>query len=243
MEGMKTSASIRSAKRTLNLIVLLLCLGSLGVADTWSRTNEINFSGAPSTGAQLAVAEVMFLPDGGQEARTLLIAVTAGDDEVKLYSYDTGFNTLELEDDITVSVTGINDPIAWTPAFMSLDIEGTGKESCLVIPTLTDGTTGGSISIVRLTVRDNNDLEVLNNCFKCDLGNNWSVYHVTELPGATSYAISTELGEDPPPDPIENTIVIASFSSSLDKLTIHPRLLYPTSIMVHGTLHHGQDLG
>jgi len=147
---MDTSASIRSATGTITLAVLLLSLSSLALAE-WDPIEDANadFTGTSlSHGAQLAVAEVMFLPADSIEAElTLLVAITVGDDMVKLYSFNTGDSTLCHEDDITVSVTGIETPIAWTPTFMILDVVDEGDESCLVIPTLTDGETGGSISV------------------------------------------------------------------------------------------------
>jgi len=232
---MDTSVTVRSATGAIIQAVLLLSLGSFAVADTWDSIDDIDFVGNLSTGAQLAVAEVMFLPRVGQEALTLLIAITVGDDMVKLYSFNTGTGYLYHEDDITVSVTDIVDPIAWTPTFMDLDIEGTGEESCLVIPTLCDpvGEDAGSISIVRLTERVAGSLVVMDDCFNCDQGNHWSIWHVAELP-VSGYAISTEIGTHSPPNIDDNVIMLATYDSDNsafedDNILVLPNIYFGAS--------------
>jgi hypothetical protein len=199
---------------------LLLGVAGNAIAD-WDPIEDAtaSFTGNQYYGGQIALAEIRFLPSGSQVAElTLLIAATDGGDVVRLYSFDTATDTLDLEDEIEVSVSGIDDPIAWTPTFMSLDAVGSGAEPCLVIPTYcdVDSEVGGSISIVRLTERDQSDeLIVLDDCLSCTLGTQWGVYHVAELPSGAEedYSISTEFGEYPPPDIDENVIVFASYNS------------------------------
>ena len=208
---MVTLESVRPLEGAIILIVVLLSLSSLAFADTWDPIEDADFSGNQYYGAQLAAAEVRFLPDDSLESEsTLLIAITDGYDHVRLYSFDTGDSTLTFEDQITVEVDSIEDPIAWTPTFMDLDVVGTGEESCLVIPTMSDGTHGGSISIVRLTERENDELLIIDNSFKCDADDNGNVYYVAELPSSAveDYAISTEFD-----DPLENVILLASYDS------------------------------
>jgi hypothetical protein len=213
VEVMITSASYRAFSGTLISAVLLLSLSSLALADTWDSIADADFYGGwQYSGAKLAVAEVMFLEgDSLQEESTLLIAITDGLDAVRLYSFDTGDSTLTLEDEVNVEVDSIDDPIAWSPIFMNLDVTGEGEESCLVIPTMADGTDGGSISIVRLTERDQDSLlVVIDNCFKCDNGDHENVYYVAELPPSAvwDYAISTEFA-----NPLQHVILLASFDS------------------------------
>ncbi len=187
MEGevMITSVSNRAFVETLLPAVVLLCLSSLVFADTWDSIADADFNGGYQyTGAKLAVAEVMFLQSISlQEDSILLVAITDGLDAVRLYSFDTGDSTLTFEDEVNVEVDSIAAPVAWSPTFMDLDVAGDGEESCLVIPTMSDGTHGGSISIVRLTERNQSDeLLVIDNCFKCDDDDHGDVYYVAELP-------------------------------------------------------------
>ena len=208
---MVTSASYRAFGGTIISTVVLLSLSSLAFADTWSPLDDADFEGWQYGGGKLAAAEVMFLQDESLEA-TLLIAITNGEDRVMLYSFDTEGDTLAFEDTLKVEVDGIDNPIARRPTFMDLDVVGTGEESCLVIPTMADGTDGGSISIVRLTERNQSDeLLVIDNCFKCDGGDHLNVYNVAELPpnAVYDYAISTEFDEDP----MQFVILLASFDS------------------------------
>ena len=208
---MVTSASNRAFGRIIISTVVLLSLSTLALADTWSSLDDADFTGYQYGGPQLAVANVMFLPDSSQVSEsTLLIAITSSTDTVRLYSFDTGGDTLTFEDMVIVEVANIEDPIAWTPTFMDLDVVGTGEESCLVIPTMADGSHGGSISIVRLTERDWTGLLVIDNCFKCDADDNGNVYYVAELPSSAvqDYAISTEFA-----DPLQNVILLASYDS------------------------------
>ncbi len=209
---MVTSASCRACGGIIIPAVVLLCLSSLALADTWDSIEDANFSGNQYSGAKLAVAEVMFLEgDSLQEESTLLVAITDGLDAVRLYSFNTGNNRLTFEDEVNVEVDSIDDPIAWSPIFMDLDVAGDGEESCLVIPTMAEGTEGGSISIVRLTERDQDSLlVVIDNCFKCDNGDHGNVYYVAELPSSAvwDYAISTEFA-----NPLQHVILLASFDS------------------------------
>ncbi len=214
MEGevMITSVSNRAFVETLLPAVVLLSLGGLALADTWSPIDDADFEGNQYRGAKLAVAEVLFLEgDSLQEESTLLIAITDGLDGVRLYSFNTGNNRLTFEDEVNVEVDSIADPVAWSPTFMDLDVAGTGEESCLVIPTTADATYGGSISIVRLTERNQDSLlVVIDNCFKCDEDDHGDVYYVAELPPSAEqdYAISTEFS-----NPLQNVILLASFDS------------------------------
>ena len=74
---MVTLESVRPLEGAIILIVVLLSLGSLAFADTWDPIEDADFSGNQYYGAQLAVAEVMFLPENSEEAElTLLIAIT-----------------------------------------------------------------------------------------------------------------------------------------------------------------------
>ena len=210
---MFTSTSYGTITRAIISAVILLGLSSISYSDTWDTVDSVYFEDANQyTGAQLAVEEVMFLPYDSLEAESaLLIAITDGKDAVRLYSFDTGGDTLTFEDEVSVEVANIEVPIAWTPTFMDLDVVGTGEESCLVIPTMSDGIYGGSISIVRLTERNQADeLLVIHNCFKCDADDNGNVYYVAELPSlaASDYAISTEFD-----DPLQNVILLASYDS------------------------------
>ena len=129
---------------------------------------------------------------------------------MRLYSFDTDSSAFTFEDEVNVEVDSIEDPIAWTPTFMDLDVDGSGDESCLVIPTMSDGTHGGSISIVRLTERENDELLIIDNSFKCDGGDHRDVYYVAELPStaASDYAISTAF------HPLQNVILLASYDSN-----------------------------
>lgn len=169
------------------------------------------------------------------------MAITDGEDHVRLYSLDTSGEpaALDFEDKITISVSGISAPIAYLPSFMAIDITGNGAEPCLVIPSLcdTDQQTpaAGSISVVRLTERDQYDrLEVIDDCFYCTLGDHWSVYSVSEIPGI-GFAISTEFGEDPPPDIDENVIVLACWSSANQRFQASCALVLPD--MYYGSRH------
>lgn len=208
---MAASASNRVIGGRIVSTFLLLSLSALSPADTWFPLDDADFTGYQFSGAQMAVAEVMFLPDGSQqEESTLLIAITDGYDAVRLYSFDTGDSTLTFEDEVFVEVEDIDDPVGWTPTFMDLDVAGSGEESCLVIPSMSDGTHGGSISIVRLTEREQTELLVMNNCFKCDADDVGNVYYVAELPATAvqDYAISTEFS-----DPLQNVILLSSYDS------------------------------
>jgi len=207
---MVTSESNIVFKRVIISTAVLLSLSNLAFADTWSPLDDADFSGYQYYGAQLAVAEVMFLPENSEEAEsTLLIAITDGYDHVRLYSFDTGDSTLTFEDEVSVEVDSITSPIAWTPTFMDLDFDGSGDESCLVIPSMSYGSHGGSISIVRLTERENDELLIIDNSFKCDGGDHRDVYYVAELPStaASDYAISTAF------HPLQNVILLSSYDS------------------------------
>ena len=215
-------------------IVLMLLIGLTGTVfatDTWSPEDEEHFlSDDLHKGAQLAVARVMFLPEGGSVERAMLVAITDGEDKVRIYSFDEGSLQLQLEDEVTIDVTGISTPVAWTPTFMDLDIDQGGDESCLVIPTLHHSTDEGSISIVRLTERDNSDeLEILNDCLATRTGTNWSVYHVAELHSTAEheYTISTEYGDDPPPSHDNDIIMCASFDGSSNEFVEEDTLHIP----------------
>ena len=121
---------------------------------------------------------------------------------------------------------------------MDLDIDEGGDESCLVIPILREGTNEGSISIVRLTERDvSNKLIVLNDCLSCDLGTNWSVYHVAELHSSAEYdyAISTEYGRQSPPNHDNDIIALASFDGSGNEFVDEDTLRIPA--LYYGARH------
>ena len=86
---MVTSASYRAVTRTIVSAIILLGLSSISVADTWDSIDSVYFEDANQYyGAQLAVAEVRFLPGIGSEAPTLLVAITDGKDKVRIYSFD-----------------------------------------------------------------------------------------------------------------------------------------------------------
>jgi hypothetical protein len=191
-------------------------------AGTWSPIAGASddFVGNKKNGAQLAVAAVRFLHRGEQTAvLTNLVAITDGGDGVRIYSLDTSGNpaSLDFEDEVTIDPPGIQEPIAFTPSFQSLDITGQGAEPCLVIPTLGEGSTGGSISIVQLTARSSNQLVVTDDCFSCDaqvLDDYLNLYYVAELP--TGFAISIDaLPEQAPPE--TNYIVYAAFVTQSGK--------------------------
>lgn len=78
------------------VISLVFCSTSLG--SDWDPLDDDVFQGNPYYGPQLATAEVGYLAPGAtQPAPTLLIAVTTGGSDVRLYSFDTSSITLELE--------------------------------------------------------------------------------------------------------------------------------------------------
>jgi len=237
---MVTTTSHRAFTGSIISALIVLLMSSISLAVTWEPEAYIDFPYADQYyGAQLAVAEVEFLPEGESEATTLLVAITDGKDAVRLYSFNTSFPyALEFEDEVIVEVTGITTPIAWTPTFMDLDIDEGGNESCLVIPTLHEGSNEGSISIVRLTERDNHDkLIVLKDCLSCDLGTNWSVYHVAELHSSAEYdyAISTEYGRQSPPNHDNDIIALASFDGSGNEFVDEDTLRIPA--LYYGARH------
>jgi|GEM_PF-1474324 hypothetical protein len=240
---MKKLTLAGSPEAGIVLAVLLLGLAGQAFSDDWDPIEDANddFLGNPCFGANLAVAETRYLPLGGQVSLTKLVAITTGEDVVRLYSFDTSGQTptLTLEDEITITADGIDEPVAWMPTFMTVDFTGNGEEACLVIPVLCDADqqvpAAGSISVVRLTARDQHgQLEVADDCFNCTLGTHWSVYHVAKLP-STGYAISTEFGEDPPPDIDENVIVRATWNSTTSKFAAGTELVLPD--MYYGSRH------
>jgi|WetSurMetagenome_2_1015567.scaffolds.fasta_scaffold08021_2 hypothetical protein len=226
------AAGLPSAGILLTGLLVLLTTQSL--SDDWDPIEDANddFVGNPCFGANLAVAETRFLPKGSMGAEpTLLIAITTGGSTVKLYSFDTGTETLTLEDEVT-----INKPIAWMPTFMTIDITGSGEEPCLVIPSLWDPNqqAPGQISVVRLTVRENDELQMYSDCFAYTPDSCWNVYYVAKLPSA-GYAISTEFGEDPPPYIDENLIVRAAWDDDNHQFVAGTELVLPD--MYYGSRH------
>lgn len=187
-------------------------------------------------GAQLAMAETMFLHSDGESAElTKLIAVTDGQEHVRLYSLDTNgqIPALDFEDEIDVSATGINGPIAFTPSFMDLTID-TRAEPCLVIPVISEGSTAsGSISVVRLTRRDAGNppqLLVMNNRFDCnsELTNYRDLYYVSEdLPGSLPASHAISIVTNPQGYDINNYILYAYFDSSTDLFEATGSFLLP----------------
>lgn len=214
---MKTRVCLRMAW----IPVFALAILGIAAAGTWAPITGASddFEGNQKYGAQIAVAAVRFLHRGEQTAvLTNLVAITDGEDGVRIYSLDTSGSpaTLEFEDEVTIDPPSIQEPIAFTPSFQSLDITGQGAEPCLVIPTLGEGSTGGSISIVQLTLRSSNQLVVTNDCFSCDtqiLDDYLNLYYVAKLPAG--YAISIDaLPEQAPPE--TNYILYAEFDSDED---------------------------
>lgn len=215
---MKTGSGLRGA-----LIPLMaLAIPGSASAGTWSPIAGASddFEGNQKYGAQLAVAVVRFLHRGEQTAvLTNLVAITDGGDGVRIYSLHTSGEpaALDFEDQISIGVSGIQEPIAFTPSFQSLDITGQGEEPCLVIPTMGEDSTPGSISIVRLTVRSSNQLVVLNDCLSCStqvLADYLNLYYVAEIPAG--FAISMDaVPEEFPPE--ANYIVYAEFDTQSGK--------------------------
>lgn len=195
-----------------------------------------DFRGNPYYGPELAVGEVMYLAEGAlRPEEMLLIAITNGEDDVLLYSFDTSTETLSYEETITIDPPDPDLPIAYTPSFLTLDAVGEGDEWCLVVPSLCDAsdTDQGSISIIRLTERDvSGDLEVLEDCFSSTGYPHWSVYFVTDLPSGLGedydYAVSTETGAIPPPDDdLKNVVILASYDSSNERFEEEAELEFP----------------
>jgi hypothetical protein len=219
------------------IVLAGLMLGFLSQASwaSWDpEDSETCFSsGELVCGGQLAVTETMFLPRGSQNSQlTKLVAITDGYDHVRLYSLDTSGlpSTLISEDQITIDPTGFNNPVAFTPTFMELVIDQTA-EPCLVIPVLAEGSTGGSISIVRLTERSGNQLVVLNDCFDCnnELAFYRDLYYVADLTELESptYAISIAREPFEEPNLLENYILYSDFSSDTDKFEATGSFILP----------------
>ena len=88
-----------------------------------------------------------------------------------------------------------------------------------MIPILSEDDTGGSISIVRLTVRNVRDqLIVVNNCLDCDteLPDYRDVYYVADLTELASPTYAISIARQPEEEPLENYILYAGFNSTSD---------------------------
>lgn len=223
-----------SSVRPIALACLMLGFLSPASWASWSpEDTETCFgSGDLLHGGQLAAADTRFLPAGSESSQlTKLVAITDGEEHVRLYSLDTSGQAaaLDFEDEITIEAQGIVNPVAFTPTFMELIIDQT-SEPCLVIPVLSEGDTGGSISIVRLTMRNVRDqLIVMNNCFSCTgvLSDHRDLYYVADLTELASPTYAISIATQPEEEPLENYILYAGFNSSSDKFVATGSFLLP----------------